>query len=140
MDLLAHAPNEKIRKMQQKIIVERMLASRTSSRNDLQSHQRLKAQDLQFLTKSEKTYVFLNGCLAFRETVYKKVLASILVVALFVERYCFLTMVYKTRCTNYCLLICVVFINTLLLLVGKWRRGRKAQTRMHELFALEQVA
>lgn len=92
-----------------------------------------------FLTKGEKTYLFFGGCLAFRESVYKKVLAVILAIMLFVERYCFLTMVYKTKCTNYCLLILVVFINTLLLLIGKCKRGQKVTNKMHELFSLEMV-
>ena len=99
----------------------------------------MKDKNLLFLTKGEKSYLFFNGCLAFRESVYKQVLAVFLAIMLFVERFCFLTMVYKTKCTNYCLLILVVFLNTVFLLVRKNQRGQKVQNKMHELFSLETV-
>lgn len=43
-----------------------------------------------------------------------KVVTAILVVAVFMERYCFIVSVYKTKYFGYLLILFVIFLNTIL--------------------------
>lgn len=87
----------------------------------------------------EKSHVFFNGYIILQESVLKRIYAGLLVFFLTLERFCFLIMVYKTKCTNYVLLLLVITLNTLLLFVGKLCRGKKVDRKMHSLFRLENV-
>lgn len=117
-----------MRKEHQKVLVKRLI--RTSFGDAA-------TRDLDFMTQNEPSYQFFNGFVVLRHRVYACILTVTLLVFMFMERFCFLTIVYKTKCTNYVLILGVALVNCLLLLIQNIRRRAKVQKKMHSLFNLE---
>ena len=65
------------------------------------------------------------------ESRFKIILALMLVYCLFAERFCFLAMVYQTQCTNYVLLMTVIFVNTFIFYLVKGIKHEKVNKKMH---------
>ena len=105
-----------MRKEHQKVIVKRLIRS---------SYGDLASKDLDFMTENEPSYQFFGGFLVLRHRIYAYILALLLLVFMVTERFCFLTIVYKTKCTNYVLILFVTLINCLILLVSNIRRRAK---------------
>ena len=132
-----------MRKAHQKIIVRRMIKSQYGKPDNFKRtsflHHGIRARDLEFLTSNEKSYSFFNGFIILRQSVYAVVLTLILLAFMIMERFCFLTIVYKTKCTNYVLIVFVTLINTFILMVSMLKRRKKVEKKMHFMFELETV-
>jgi hypothetical protein len=77
---------------------------------------RIGREDLDFLVKnSEKSYQFFNGLIYMRQSVLLTVLSIFLVLFLFMERFSFFMLVYKTQCLNYIPLIITTIVNCVIL-------------------------
>ena len=66
-------------------------------------------------------------------------MTSILVASLFLERYCFIVTVYKTKFYGYVLILIVIFLNCLFNFVLSKLRKKKQKKRLHELFNIERT-
>ena len=102
---------------------------------------RLSAADLSFMMKKDhqKSYSYFNGLVYLTEPALVKILVSFLVIFMFTERYSFLVLVYKTKCTNYILLYVITILNTVLTFVWTKLKARKVEEKMHNLFEIDQV-
>lgn len=81
--------------------------------------------------KTEKSYVLLRGLFVVRQSILAVILLVILCILMFLERYFFMILIYKTKCTNYILLFFVTFINTFILCCQKAQMESKVQQKMH---------
>ena len=63
----------------------------------------------------------------------------LLVLALFLERYCFLVTVYKTKYFGYVLILIVIFLNSVFNFLNAHLRKTKHKRRLHEMFNLERT-
>lgn len=86
------------------------------------------------MTMNEKNYSFFNGFIILRQSVLAPILTVVLLAFMILERFCFLTIVYKTKCTNYVLIVCVTLINSLILMLQMLKRRDKVQRKMHRMF------
>jgi hypothetical protein len=59
---------------------------------------------------------------------------------LFFERYCFITVIYKTKYYGYCLILIVIGLNCLFNMLIFKLRQQKHTKRLHELFDIERSA
>lgn len=75
--------------------------------------------------KTEKSHHYLGGMIVLRETVLAKFQLFQLVFLLFFERFFFMILIYKTKCTSYIMLFFVTFTNVIILLIQKKTRGKK---------------
>lgn len=89
--------------------------------------------------KTEKSYVILGGLFVIRQSIMAVILLVILTILLFLERYFFMILIYKTKCTNYILLFFITFINAFILCCQKVQMEGKVQQKMHKLFLIEDV-
>ena len=94
----------------------------------------------------------MAGCCEMSTDRFIFINAIMLTIALFVERYCFIMICYKTRCYNYVLILVVVFINCAFngcrkIFADKQKRNAQAlngvyvsggkKTTMHEAFNID---
>ena len=70
-------------------------------------------------------------------TSYIYILLFFLVIALFLERYCFVIAVYKTKNYGYVLILVVIFFNSIFLYLISRLRTKKHKKRLHELYNIE---
>ena len=81
----------------------------------------------------------LCGFIILRESILKRIYQGILLICLSIERYCFLVMVYKTKCTNYALLLVIISANSLLLFYLKLKQEKQTTYNMHNLFRIDTI-
>ena len=89
--------------------------------------------------QSEKSHKLFGGFIILRESLLLKIYQAILLICLAIERYCFLVMVYKTKCTNYALLLVIITSNTMLLFFLKLKKEKQTTYNMHALFRIETI-
>lgn len=119
-----------------------LIASKTvkSTMSALDPNCKYEAKDLLFMiNKNEKSHQFFGGYIIMRESVLAQFYCALLVLLLFLERFCFMVVIYKTKCTNYILLFFVTVINSLILYIQKCLNQRKVSEKMHEMFDLAVV-
>lgn len=68
-----------------------------------------------------------------------KVVTALLVVAVFMERYCFFVSVYKTKYFGYLLILFVIFLNVILQALQSMIRKDKHKRMLHHMFELERT-
>ena len=84
----------------------------------------------------EMTYFILRS-LRLKKTTMIKVITFFLVLALFMERFCFIVTVYKTKFYGYVLILIVIFLNCLFNFMLSRMKKEKQKRRLHELFNIE---
>ena len=57
--------------------------------------------------------------------------------ALFMERFCFIVTVYKTKYYGYVLILIVIFLNCIFNFIISRLRVEKTKKRLHELFNID---
>ena len=82
---------------------------------------------------------FIFKCCRLSVQRYICILLLFLTASLFVERYCFAVMVYKTKTFNYILVLLVVFLNTVFLYLIAKIRQNKHMKRMHEIYDIDRA-
>ena len=129
-ELLLARPSEEKRKANQKVIVDKLMLDFDGA-----------SKDYPFLRlQTEKSHQFFNGWLVIRQSLLMRIYGFFLMVLLFTERYCFLIMVYKTKCTNYVLLLLIIFSNTFVLfLQRKLQKGKPVEQKMHQILNFNNV-
>ena len=70
---------------------------------------------------------------------YVKVLLIFLMVAIFIERYCFAVAIYSGRGYGYLLIVAVTLFNTAFLGVIAKLRTNKQKKQLHELYATDRA-
>jgi hypothetical protein len=95
------------------MLLKRMIAKELSNKDSVSRS--INKNDLEFLLVKEKDYIFFKGLIILRQSVFSQVLRILLVVFLFLERFSFIVIVYKTKCSNYVLLLTVVILNAIIL-------------------------
>ena len=133
--------DEELKQAHQKMLLKRMIAkefSSTRASKDISRNQSTKISktDLEFLLVKEKDFIFLNGLLILRQTKWAQVLRLLLVVFLFLERFSFIVIVYKTKCSNYVLLLTVVVLNLVVLFIMQLKNKQKVKDKMSHLFKI----
>ena len=69
-----------------------------------------------------------------------KIYGVFLLILLSIERYCFLIMVYKTKCTNYVLIMVIIFSNALVLFIKKlFKKRNHIEQAMHHILDFDNV-
>ena len=74
-----------------------------------------------------------------QKVTYIKVITVFLLLSLFLERYCFITTVYKTKYYGYVLILLVIGLNCVFNLILSRLRKKKQTKRLHELFNIERT-
>ena len=72
-------------------------------------------------------------------TSYINILIFFLVLALFVERFCFAVVVYKTKNYGMILIIMVILFNSVFLFFIQRLRFKKHKKRLHELYNIDRA-
>jgi len=70
---------------------------------------------------------------------YIRILLALLLLALFMERYCFAVAVYKIKNYGGILILTVIIFNTIFLYVIQRLRNNKQRKKLHELYKLERA-
>ena len=80
-------------------------------------------------------------CIRVRRSKKNQIVTGLLVLALFLERYCFIVTVYKTKYYGYILIMFVILLNAIFNgLIARLRRKKTTNTkRLHEIFNLERA-
>lgn len=68
-----------------------------------------------------------------------KVVTIMLVLSVFMERYCFIVSVYKTKYFGYLLILFVIFLNMVLQAYQSMIRKDKHKRMLHQMFELERT-
>lgn len=69
-----------------------------------------------------------------------RIITALLVIALVMERYCFLTTVYKTKYFGYVLILIVIMLNSIFSgLLAYTRRVGKRERKLHAMFNIERT-
>jgi len=69
-----------------------------------------------------------------------RVITALLVIALVMERYCFLTTVYKTKHFGYVLILIVILLNSAFSgVLAYTRRVKKREIKLHAMFNIERT-
>ena len=87
--------------------------------------------------EDKKTSLFSLHWLQVKRSTKNQITTGLLVVALFLERYCFLVTVYKTKYFGYMTILTVIFFNTIFNAFIMKIRHHKHQRVFHELFNIE---
>ena len=111
-----------------------MIAKELSSKDSVSRS--INKNDLEFLLVKEKDYIFFKGLIILRQSVFSQVLRILLVVFLFLERFSFIVIVYKTKCSNYVLLLTVVILNAIILYSQQLKNQKKVTDKMSHLFKI----
>ena len=93
------------------------------------SHRRRDKQDSYFLFKSCR----------MRRTTLTALVTGFLVIALIMERFCFIVSVYKTRYCAYVLILIVIFLNCIFNFVLSRMQKKPQRKRLHEIFNIERA-
>jgi len=75
-----------------------------------------------------------------RRTTLTAFVTCFLVLALLMERFCFIVTVYKTRYYGYVLILIVIFLNCIFNFVLSRLQKQPQKKRLHELFDIERTA
>ena len=65
--------------------------------------------------------------------------AAILALSIFLERFCFVVIVYKTREHGYILILCVAFLNSMFSLLNSSIKMKKHKRKLYENFQLRKT-
>ena len=91
-------------------------------------------------TMDKNMTYFMFRSLKLKKTTMVRVMTLLLVVSLFMERYCFIVTVYKTKYYGYVLILIVIFLNCLFnFVLSMVRRKKKQKKRFHEIFEIERA-
>ena len=82
---------------------------------------------------------FLFKPLKLRKSTLTLVVTGFLVLSLLIERFCFITTVYKTRYYGYVLIMIVILMNCIFNFALTRMRKKKQKKRLHELFNIERT-
>ena len=89
--------------------------------------------------RNKKYTYFIHKSWRMPVKMYVGILLAFLVVAFFMERYCFVLMVYKSKNYGGVLIMLIILFNALFLRVIKRLRQHKQQKRLHELYNIHQA-
>ena len=78
-------------------------------------------------------------CIRVKRGFKLKVVTGLLVLAVFMERYCFIVSVYKTKYFGYLLILFVIFLNVILQAIQSMLRKDKHKRMLHQMFELERT-
>lgn len=82
-------------------------------------------------------FIFKSWSMPIKQYIY--ILLVLLAIALFMERYCFVVAVYKTKNYGYVLVLTVIFFNSLFLFLISKLRKKKHKKRLHELYNVDRT-
>ena len=82
---------------------------------------------------------FLFRPLRMRKHTLSILVSGLLVIALLMERFCFIVTVYKTRYYGYVLILIVISLNCIFNCALTKMRKKKHKKRLHELFNIERT-
>ena len=82
---------------------------------------------------------FVFRSLRLKKTTMVLLMTGLLILSLFMERYCFIVTVYETKYYGYVLILIVIFLNCLFNFVLSRVRKKKQKKRLHELFNIERT-
>mmetsp|Transcript_21402 Transcript_21402/g.26340 ORF Transcript_21402/g.26340 Transcript_21402/m.26340 type:complete len:273 (-) Transcript_21402:549-1367(-) len=88
--------------------------------------------------KEDMSY-FLFKSIPMRKSTLTAVVTTFLVIALLMERFCFIVTVYKTRYYGYVLILIVIFLNCIFNFALSRLRKKPQKKRLHELFNIERT-
>ena len=89
--------------------------------------------------KSKKYSYFIFKSWRMPISSYINILLIILVIAMFVERFCFAVVVYKTKNYGMVLILIIIMCNTAFLYVIKRLKKNKNEKRLHELYNINRT-
>lgn len=87
------------------------------------------------MAKQQKTSYFILKCCRMPLSKYINILMVILLVSMFMERFFFAVIVYKTKNYGYALLLLVLFFNSIFLYIMIKLRQKKVKKQLFEAFA-----
>ena len=82
---------------------------------------------------------FIFRSLRLKKTTMIMVMTGILILSLFMERYCFIVTVYKTKYYGYVLILIAIFMNCMFNFLLSRLKKKKQKKRLHELFNIERT-
>ena len=82
---------------------------------------------------------FLFKPLKMRKQTLSILVSGLLVIALLMERFCFIVSVYKTKYYGYILILIVISLNCIFNCALTKIRKKKQRKRLHELFNIERT-
>jgi len=88
--------------------------------------------------ENEMTYLLFRPWRISKSTLVQ-ITTLALVLSLFMERYCFIVTVYKTKYFGYVMILIVIFFNCLFNFMLTRIRKKKHAKRLHELFNIERT-
>jgi len=87
----------------------------------------------------QETTLFFR-CIKVKRSTKIKFIVALLVMAAVMERYCFLTTVYKTKYFGYFLILIVIALNSAFTgILAFTNRGEKRAKKLHAMFNIERT-
>ena len=89
--------------------------------------------------RADKETSLFCPCIRVKRSFKLKIVTALLVIALLMERYCFIVTVYKTKYFGYILILVVLGLNMLFQAIQNLIRKDKHKRTLHEMFNLERT-